>query len=182
MASTPTSTGMPQHSKNQSLVKTTFEIEAPSIDHVQGVKLSVLNDGRKTSPLYIELAAENIAYLRAICMLQIEKGDINRAAKKQQILRTEHSPEEPDEQSSPEMETSPRPPRPSIPSSEFSTRPSITSSEFSTPRPSRTSSELSLESMSESPMVASSNVSSEQSCNKRRGCAAITQYFKRVHT
>jgi hypothetical protein len=54
-----------------------MEIEAPQINDVPGITMQVLTH-TKRSPLYIELTSENLAYVRAACISQMDAGDVQR--------------------------------------------------------------------------------------------------------
>ena len=54
-----------------------LEIEAPQINDVPGITMKVLTH-TKRSPLYIELTSENVAYVRAACISQMDAGDVQR--------------------------------------------------------------------------------------------------------
>jgi hypothetical protein len=54
-----------------------LEIEAPQINDVPGITMKVLTH-TKRSPLYIELTSENLAYVRAACISQMDAGDVQR--------------------------------------------------------------------------------------------------------
>jgi hypothetical protein len=54
-----------------------LEIDAPQINDVPGITMNVLTH-TKRSPLYIELTSENLAYVRAACISQMDAGDVQR--------------------------------------------------------------------------------------------------------
>jgi hypothetical protein len=54
-----------------------LEIEAPQINDVPGITMKVLIQ-TKRAPLYIELTSDNLAYVRAACISQIDAGDVQR--------------------------------------------------------------------------------------------------------
>ena len=54
-----------------------LEIDAPQINDVPGITMKVLTH-TKRSPLYIELTSENLAYVRAACISQMDAGDVQR--------------------------------------------------------------------------------------------------------
>ena len=54
-------------------------IEAPRVGEIDGIRISVLLSATPTSPLYIELQAANIEYLRQVVAYQISAGSVARA-------------------------------------------------------------------------------------------------------
>jgi len=54
-------------------------IEAPRVGEIDGIRISVLLSATPTSPLYIELKAANIEYLRQVVAYQISAGSVARA-------------------------------------------------------------------------------------------------------
>jgi hypothetical protein len=74
--------GPKSHNKRVSIVErvqlaASMEIEAPQINDVPGITMQVLTH-TKRSPLYIELTSENLAYVRAACISQMDAGDVQR--------------------------------------------------------------------------------------------------------
>ncbi len=61
----------------RSQLANSLEIEAPQINDVPGITMKVLTH-TKRSPLYIELTSENLAYVRAACISQMDAGDVQR--------------------------------------------------------------------------------------------------------
>jgi hypothetical protein len=61
----------------RSQLANSLEIEAPQINDVPGITMQVLTH-TKRSPLYIELTSENLAYVRAACISQMDAGDVQR--------------------------------------------------------------------------------------------------------
>jgi hypothetical protein len=57
----------------------TVEIVAPTCGETQGITMNILLGSRRNAPLFVELTAENIAYLRAVCKWQITTCGIKRA-------------------------------------------------------------------------------------------------------
>jgi hypothetical protein len=74
--------GPKSHNKRVSIFErvqlaASMEIEAPQINDVPGITMQVLTH-TKRSPLYIELTSENLAYVRAACISQMDAGDVQR--------------------------------------------------------------------------------------------------------
>lgn len=61
----------------RSQLANSLEIEAPQINDVPGITMKVLTH-TKRSPLYIELTSDNLAYVRAACISQMDAGDVQR--------------------------------------------------------------------------------------------------------
>lgn len=61
----------------RSQLANSLEIDAPQINDVPGITMNVLTH-TKRSPLYIELTSENLAYVRAACISQMDAGDVQR--------------------------------------------------------------------------------------------------------
>ena len=54
--------------------KTIITVDAPTIGDVEGIPMNILFDRRVNNPLWVELTARNITYLRRVCAHQIEQG------------------------------------------------------------------------------------------------------------
>ena len=61
----------------RSQLTSAMEIEAPQINDVPGITMKVMTH-TKRAPLYIELTPENLAYVRAACLSQMNAGDVQR--------------------------------------------------------------------------------------------------------
>jgi hypothetical protein len=61
----------------RSMLASSLEIEAPQINEVPGITMNVLTL-TKRSPLYIELTTDNLAYVRAACISQMDAGNVHR--------------------------------------------------------------------------------------------------------
>ena len=60
-------------------------ILAPKIGDVEGIVMKILKSPKQTSPLYIELDPENIAYLNRACQWQLNHDDFKRTRNKKKV-------------------------------------------------------------------------------------------------
>ena len=58
-------------------IPSAMEIVAPDVGTVAGITMRVMTS-HKRSPLYMELVSDNVKYVLAVCMAQIESGDVKR--------------------------------------------------------------------------------------------------------
>ena len=65
--------------KNQANIAKAATIEAPRVGEINGIRISVLLSATPSSPLYIEIKAANIEYLRQVVAYQISAGSVLRA-------------------------------------------------------------------------------------------------------
>jgi hypothetical protein len=69
-------------------------IQSPTLGDAHGIEMKILKWlYRKNAPLYVELDAENLAYLRLACQHQIEHGDFKRHKAQKKV---EDSVDDPD--------------------------------------------------------------------------------------
>ena len=57
---------------------TTIVIDAPTIGDVDGIPIKLLLSWKKTAPLYVELTADVISYMRNACKWQLKHASIHR--------------------------------------------------------------------------------------------------------
>ena len=69
-----------------------IEVDAPSFEHIEGISLNVLLQPNDQT-LWVEMIEENLDFLRAVCIAQIESGTVKQPMPGQD--RAEHVPRSP---------------------------------------------------------------------------------------